>query len=368
MSWIVWIFWAYCAFIGVRLTHLLIRYIALSLDRPGDIANTPPVSVIVCTRNEEHNIEELIPILLTQDYPNYELIVVLDRCGDNSLEIVKSWEQKDERFKSVIVDYLPDQFSPKKFGLTLSAKGASHEWLLFTDADCRPSSDQWIRSMATQMTDNHDFVLGYAPYYAGHSLLNHFISYETFETGVAYLSSARLKNPYMGVGRNLGYRKSLFLEVKGFNRFQGIMGGDDDLFVQHHAKPNRTAVALGYESLMYSAPELTLSSYWVQKKRHYSVSKFYKAVSKIKHSLKSVVLLSLWVTFTILALMNHQPEIIYPVIGFYLVAIVLMNNSLTKKLGEGYSLWLTPILEWMYVLFIPVSVLASLFTKKVKWK
>src|SRR5690606_33778770 len=122
----------------------------------------------------------------------------------------------------------------KKYGLTLGIKAASHEWILLTDADCRPNSRRWIRSMSRYFDEDTQFVLGFSPYRATAGLLNLFIRFETMLTAIQYFSFGWLGNPYMGVGRNLAYRKSKFLEEKGFNNFLHVTGGDDDLFVNQH--------------------------------------------------------------------------------------------------------------------------------------
>ncbi len=326
-----------------------------------------PVSIVISARNEAKRLEELVSRLMDQDYPEFELIICLDRCSDNSLELCKKFENEYSNFKIVIIDELPNQFSPKKFALTLGIKAAKNEWILLTDADCTPFGSGWITSMAENMDESKDFVIGCAPHFPGKGILNHFIHYETFNTAYEYLSSALLKIPYMGVGRNLAFRKSLFLKVNGYNRFQGIMGGDDDLFLQYHCVPGRLAIAYGPSNLTFSEAKTTFKAYWYQKKRHLSVSKFYKLFHRIRLSLKFTINLVLWVSFFILAFNGFQPILVISLFLSYLFVKSILNWAVGRKIGTVYNYLLTPVLELIYITFLPITGLISTFTKKVKW-
>ncbi len=359
-------------FLGAAALHLLtvvINTLAIVTSRtatPSD--EPPPVSIVVCTRNEEENLKELLPLLLEQDYPQYEVNIVLDRCFDRSLDLLKSLEPKYANLKTIIVDYLPEHFHPKKFGLTLAIKGASHEWILLTDADCRPRSKNWLTAMSAKMTPDTDAVIGYSPYFKSRSLVNAFIQFETFLTAFYYLSSAALGFPYMGVGRNLAYRKSVFIDAKGFNRFQGVTGGDDDLFLQHHIKRRRTRVSITDDSVVMSKPKTTWSAYFQQKRRHLSVGRFYKKGIVLKHILRTSFHLLLWLSFIILAALKFETITILAV----LVGILALKGLLfwwsARKMGQGYPYWMTPFLDLAYAFFIPTMGLLSFFRRRIKWK
>ncbi len=364
---LLFVFFATCA--GLHLGPVLVKALILILHKVKSATQGPqPVSIIVCARNEEKNLRELVPRLLDQDHPEFEVIIVLDRCFDQSLDFLKSLEPQHPNLRTLIVDYVPDQFHPKKFGLTLAIKGAKYEWVLLTDADCRPGSNQWASHMANQFESGADFVLGYSPYERKATFLNHFIQYETFITGFEYLAFALLRMPYMGVGRNLAYRKSLFLKAKGFNAFQGVTGGDDDLFVQHHARPTRSRIALQEEATTLSKPKTSWRAYWKQKRRHLSVGKFYRKSVILRHIWKSNIHLGLWLSFITLAILNFSPEIVWPV----MLSIFAMKGLLfwwsAQKMGQGYQYWITPILDFTYAFFIPVTGIIAFFRKNIPWR
>src|SRR5690606_12086614 len=105
----------------------------------------------------------------------------------------------------------------KKYAITLGIKAAKYDWILLTDADCRPNTNQWINAISSRFVGDKDFVLAYSAYEQRAGFLNLFIRFETLFTAIQYIAYALAGNPYMGVGRNLAYRKAVFLENKGFN-------------------------------------------------------------------------------------------------------------------------------------------------------
>ncbi len=199
-----------------------------------------PVSVVICAHDEEENLRRLIPVLLAQDYPKFEIVIVNDRSNDNTFDMLLEETGKDHRLRMVHVSNAPPHVNGKKYGLTLGIKAAQYEWILLTDADCQPKNERWLRAMTAGFEQDKKFVLSYSPYYREPGFLNAFIRYESVFAAIQYLSFALLGNPYMGVGRNMAYRKSFFLEVKGFNNFLNVTGGDDDLFVNQHARGKET--------------------------------------------------------------------------------------------------------------------------------
>lgn len=353
---------------GLHIIPIQVKTLLLVFsNRAKSGAVSEPVTVIVCARNEEENLKELVPLLLNQNYPEFEVVIVLDRCFDHSLDYLKSLEPQYPHLKTLIVDYVPDQFHPKKFGLTLAIKGAKYDWILLTDADCRPVGDQWINNMAVHFGGEKEIVLGYSPYFRESGMLNAYIEYETFNTGFQYLSSAQLRIPYMGVGRNLAYRKSLFLDNLGFGTFQSITGGDDDLFVQYHANGRNTAIALGKDSLVYSKPKNNWPEYLKQKKRHYSVSKYYRPIVISRHVLRGNIHLLLWMSFTILAVLNVETLLVHGTMLGVLALKGIFFRWSTQKMGQGYRFWYTPLLDLGHAVFIPVISTVSFFRKNVRW-
>lgn len=244
----------------------------------------PGVSVIVCARNEEENLQDYLQTLLVQDYPKFEVIVVNDGSEDKTQEVLERYELVSSNLYVTFVPRDAHVISTKKLALTIGAKAAHYDYLLLTDADCRPESRQWIREMvngfAPRKGHETEIVLGYGAYFEEDTLLNSLLNYDTLFNGMQYLGMAAAGHPYMGVGRNLAYRRSTFFEHSGFRGLLAERAGDDDLFVNKIATRHNTSIVCSRESLTWSVPKHTWQEWIHQKRRHLSVSPNYKAGSK----------------------------------------------------------------------------------------
>ena len=100
---------------------------------PGN--NPPRVSIIVPARNEQRNIREALQSLLDLNYPDYELIVVDDRSGDDTGRILDEMAESSPQVKVIHIDHLPNGWLGKNHALWVGSRRATGDLLLFTDAD-----------------------------------------------------------------------------------------------------------------------------------------------------------------------------------------------------------------------------------------
>jgi glycosyltransferase involved in cell wall biosynthesis len=325
-----------------------------------------PVSVVICAHDEEENLRRLIPLILKQNHRNYEVVVVNDRSNDNTYDYLLEQKHRHKNIKIVKVEVTPVHINTKKYALTLGIKAARNEHILLTDADCTPSSDDWITFMVKAYDENTEFVLGYSPYQKLKGFLNSFIRFETLFTGIQYLGAAKKGSPYMGVGRNLSYRKSLFVNKKGF-KFLNVTGGDDDLFVNEHANGLNTKIVVGRNMNVQSIPKQTLSAYLKQKLRHLSVGKLYKKKDKVRIGLIALSQILFWILLIVLILYRFE---LYYLLGGYILKLVLFTilfYQAGKRFGDKINLWLMPLFDFLWFIFYLVVGTRALFTKKVKW-
>ncbi|MBO7458202.1 MAG: glycosyltransferase [Paludibacteraceae bacterium] len=246
----------------------------------------PGVSVILCAHNEAYNLSQYLPVLLTQDWPEYEVIIVDDGSEDATRDVVESFMTRDLRIHMTFVPYGARVNSTKKLGITLAAKAAKYDYLLLTDADCCPKSDQWISEMMKGFEGSKDIVLGFGAYFEEEGHINRLVCYDTLFNGLHYMGAALCGHPYMGVGRNLAYRKAFFFESGGFTHLMTNRAGDDDLFVNHVATRKNTAVVLSHKSYTWSIAKTTLRDWLQQKRRHISVSPAYRESTKFRLTLE----------------------------------------------------------------------------------
>jgi poly-beta-1,6-N-acetyl-D-glucosamine synthase len=243
LSWQLILFSVLCLSVIILLWYYLFYFYRIDLHHSEEMpanAAAIPVSVVICARNEARNLSDFLPAVLAQDYPHYEVIVVNDCSYDSTADVLKSFEHKHANLKIITVKEDPIHQHGKKFAIMVGIKGASHDLVLFTDADCKPASKQWLRAMTRGVKGEKEIVVGYSKYEKLPGLLNKLIRYDTFHIALQYLSFAKAGSPYMGVGRNLGYKKSLFFHNKGFASHYHIDSGDDDLFINEVATATNT--------------------------------------------------------------------------------------------------------------------------------
>lgn len=349
----------------IFLTALLAAFLK---KRPENTHEPVPISVIVCAHDEEKNLRELVPILLAQDHPEFEVIVVDDRSNDELYDYLLQATQEHERLKMVHVRQKPEKINGKKFALTLGIKAARYDYVLFTDADCRPTNNQWVKKMSAYFHENIQFVLGASPYEKRKGILNSFIRFESFITSIQFIGLALLGKPYMGVGRNLAYKKDLFLNNKGFHPHLEVTGGDDDLFVNRYATQANTAISFANDSHTISQPKTTWSEFYTQKLRHLSVGKYYRFSDKFILGLFS---LSWMISFFIAIPAAFFGPLGTVLLSIFIVRWILLLVLMTiapRKLGGTFEPWKTPFLDFIYVFYYLVTGVKALLSKKVKWK
>jgi len=241
--------------------------------------------------------------------------------------------------------------------------------VLLTDADCSPASESWISEMSQGFySDKKNFVIGFSQYMKTGGFLNHFIRYETLLTAISYIGLGLLGRPYMAVGRNFAYKKSFFLNNKGFGKFQNIVGGDDDLLANQYARRKNTSIVLSASSTVYSKPKTNWSDFIQQKIRHLSVGKHYRFSDKLLLGLLTISKIVFWFSFISVIMSVFQTYLVLA--GFFLVMVSLLTSQLLlgKKTGNKSSIWMLPFLDFVYMFYYISTSLRVLFTKKVKWK
>ncbi len=355
-------------FLGIQFAYLVAFLIAFLKSRKPIRTTTQPVSVIVCAHDEEENIKELIPILLNQNHPEFEIIIVEDRSNDGTYDYLLEATKHHSRLKMVRVTNKPEVMNGKKFGITLGIKAAKYEWVLLTDADCRPASQHWIARMSEYFTPNAQLVIGYSAYQKLPGLLNSFIRFETLLTAIQYMGFALLDKPYMGVGRNLAYRKSLFLDNKGFNKYLTITGGDDDLFVNQYTTKANTQLALGLDTVTFSKPKTTLQEFYYQKIRHLSVGKYYKFETKLWLGFFTLSLVATWLFVFPASFFEPTVFEVLALIGFRWVVLTVLFHFASQSLGVRFEAWKAPFLDFIYAFYYLVAGFVALLAKKVQWK
>ncbi len=326
------------------------------------------VSVVICAHNEYHHLKENLPLILEQDYPDFEVLVVNHSSDDDTRYLLNELEEKYQNLKTIAIEEDLNFFSGKKFPLSIGIKSAKHDLMLLTDADCKPASKDWISHMQSAFTQNIEVVLGYGPYNRSPGLLNKLIRFDTAHIAIQYLSYALAGVPYMGVGRNLSYLKQIFYKNNGFISHYQILSGDDDLFVNRVANKSNTAIMIHPGSYTFSGPKQTFGNWITQKKRHLSTSHLYKLKHNLLLGLYSGSLFSFYVLFIVMLSLNWSVIPVLGLCGVRLASQYIVFARCMKQLNERDLLPFLPVLEILLLLFNLGIWISNLFYKPARWK
>lgn len=354
----------------IQMSYYLFFFSKLAFYSP-DLKNSdqlPPVSVVIAARNEYQQLRNNLPLILNQNYPYFEVIVVNHASNDDTASLLKELKIKYKNLKVIHIEKDLNFFHGKKFPLSIGIKSAQYDTLLLTDADCQPVSQQWITNMASSYTGNTEVVLGYGPYIFQKGLINTIIRYDTFLVAMQYLSYALAGKPYMGVGRNLSYKKNLFYKNKGFTSHYNISSGDDDLFISSVANKKNTHIELSPESFMYSKPKQTFKEWITQKKRHLSTGGSYPKKFKLLLGTYGASII-LFYMFLIGVFIIAKGILLWIVLGIlflkWLIQFIIHKKILTI-LQEKQLLLFSLVWEPVHALVLPFLIIAK--KKKNKWK
>lgn len=335
----------------------------------------PPVSIIICARNEGENLRRFLPLVLEQDYLNYEVIIVNDGSCDDTEDIIKDLQKV---YQNLYITNIPQEtriISHKKLAITVGVKAAKNEILLFTDADCRPLTPNWITTMVRNFDEQTEFVIGHGNYYREKGFVSKMVSYDTLTIAMQYMGFALLGHPYMGVGRNMAYRKSTFFRLKGFAGFLHIASGDDDLLINAFGKKHNTRIEPSCEAETLSLPKTTFRDWYYQKLRHLSTVDVYKSGSKLWVGLEPFSRGLFYLTTLLLIILGYNNPILLAItIGSFLfrflVQLIIINSTakVYKDKGFGLSIILFDILLPLITLYI--LTIGKIFRRKAKfiWK
>ncbi len=360
----------FCGSLLIQFLYYILVFARFAYNKPtrNSSLRNEPVSVIISAHDEDYNLRKNLPAILNQKYHDFEVVVVDHASSDESEEILKEYSRNYSNLKIVTIKQDLNFFKGKKFPLSIGIKSASNDLLLLTDADCKPASENWIQLMVDNYESGKEIILGYGPYTKKKGFLDKLIRYDTLMIAIQYFSMAISGIPYMGVGRNLSYRKSLFLKNKGFISHYGISSGDDDLFIMQVANKKNIGIETSPDSHMFSEPKPSFSTWFTQKSRHVSTGKVYPLKFKVILGAFSFSQILLYLSFIILVSSNI---LILPALSLFLVytsARIIIQKKAATKLCEEQLLLFSLIGDFIHICIMIAIYVKSLIKKQQHWK
>ncbi len=325
-----------------------------------------PVSVIIAAKNEAKNLEKFLPEILQQDYPEFEVVVVNDGSNDNTEEVLGKLKAKFLNLRTTFIKADPKFTHNKKLAISIGIKAAQFEHMVFTDADCCVTSDQWLKLM-TRKFQRHEIILGYGGYLKKNSFINKLIRYDTVRIAILFLSKAASGKPYMGVGRNMAYTKTIYQKTKGFSSHYFISTGDDDLFINQASTSKNTTIEIDQNAFTYSVPPDNFREWMHQKSRHLSGSKYYSFGQKLFLGIESLSR-SLFLLMIIASIIFFS-NLLWLLLGLFLLDLIIYwftNKPLLNHLKEKDLLAPGIIFDILVTFLIFIRLSLNIFTRQNK--
>ncbi|WP_330441967.1 glycosyltransferase [Flavobacterium sp. C4GT6] len=363
-------FYIFIGITAIQLFYYLIVFGKFAFSKPDKVSPKKiPVSVIVCAKNEAENLKKYVPLIAEQNYPDFEIVLIDDASSDETLDVLEEFEKQYSNIRLVKVENNEAFWANKKFAVTLGIKAATKDYLLFTDSDCYPSSNEWLSQMSAQFTQTKTIVLGYGAYEkVKHSFLNKIIRFDEMLRATQYMSWAKMGSPYTGEGRNMAYKKEEFFNANGFMSHMHVRSGEDAMFVNQVATGKNTTVCYTPESFTYCPPKKSFGQWFAQKKRQVYLHSQFKTGDKIKIRLFFIAQLLFPLFAAGLLIAGFDWMFVVPVIGFrYLIAWLTVGYS-AGKLKEKDVIYWFPFIE-IFLIFTQLNVyISNMFSKPVLWK
>lgn len=326
---------------------------------------TPSVSVVMCVKDDAYNLEKKLPIILEQEYPNFEVVVVNDASKDETEYVLRVLQEIYPNLNVVNLYNNVNGFLGKKYPLSLGIKSAKNEIILLTESDTMPLNYNWITTMVKGFKQKKDIVLGFTNFEQKPTFLNTLMHYENLTSAMNYLGNAILNNPYMGQGRNMAYKREFFFETGGFISQYNISVGEDDLFINKNANSKNTSVIINKESINLASPKEKREEWVIQKKKHFKSMYHFKLKDKIISTLMPFATLLIYVLVALSIVFQFPWQYaILPLVLKYTFQIIVYYKS-SKTLATKQVAFLSPLLEVLF-LFINTTIrFFTLFTKKI---
>ncbi|MBL7900247.1 MAG: glycosyltransferase [Crocinitomicaceae bacterium] len=362
------LFLFFCLMVFIQLWYVLLYPMRLAIYKKKETTSAmPPVSVIVCARNEEDNLFKNLPSVLTQDYPKFEVIVVNDMSVDESKHIIRAYQEKYPHLRIIELEKNKHRKFGKKMPLTIGIKGAQYEHLVMIDADCYPAGNQWLKTLVRNYTEGKEIIIGVGPYETEKSFLNKLIRFDTTIIASTYLSFTCAGKPYMAVGRNMSYTRKRFFEVDGFKSHYHIQSGDDDLFMRDAATKKNVAIEISPDSFVFSHPKQTWAEWIKQKQRHFTTAPRYRLINKLLLGIFPASMIMMLLSSVILLFNFKWWWIIAGLLFIRYLVYWIVNRAVFRKLAARDLVVWYPVLELIHLVVMPFIYYSTDRREPDKW-
>lgn len=327
-----------------------------SKKKEGEEEKLPPVSVVMVAQNDAGWLKNNLMYLLEQDYPKFEVVVVDYLSNDDTQYVLQLLSANYPYLKVVTFQANASGYQGMKYPLSIGIKSASYDVLLFAEPECIPMDTTnfgWIKEMVKgYVSPKVEIVLGYCGIQYRGSLLNWLQQYDNLDYSVEYLGAALLHRPFTGNGRNLSYKRSLFLKKDGFIYHYYIPDGADDMFVNQNSNRRNTKVVLSESSFTQVAEQKGVGEWHSYRKHRSSTHRYYGFGLKMRRLMRPLNVLLFYLSAALLLVAGTFPwQILAAVVAVKLIWQVVATAQATHRLGIKPVIFaLSPLFEIYFLI------------------
>ena len=320
-------------------------------DTPNSVndSDMPRITVLVLANNNAQALDANLSIILTQDYaPGYEVIVVGEK-GDLPTEaVVEQYAHRGHLYAT----YIPHRslfMSKSKLAVALGVKAAHNEWIVMVNAECRPQSDVWLKTLASRMDSDANLVMGYSNY---DSEARGYYRFARLRTMCYMLRRAVGSVAYRTNGTNIAFRRSEFIAQEGFRGNLQLVNGEYDFIINKYAQPGQTRVVTAEDA--WIREDSPTSKQWHDRDICYAHIRKFLSRSTAPRTLFNFDMTMMYANYaalvaSIVLSAVSQRWILLAVAALYLVLTIVLRSLIARKVyvkfGEEIPAWRTVFYE-----------------------
>jgi len=325
-----------------------------------------PVSIVICSRNEEKNLVLNLPSICKQNYSEFEVIIVDDHSDDESISIIKHLQQEFKHLKLVFAtDY---GLKGKRNALLTGVKHAKYDHLLFTDADCRPASTNWIFKMTEPLEGGADIVAGISPIRKDSVFLNKWARWDNFNVYWQYSSFIAYGLAYMATGRNIAMKRSTLFRTIQNPKYNSTLTGDDDLLVNSYNNSSKISMVNHPASFTFTNYPSTCKAWFNQKSRHVGSARYYRLLPGFLLALFQFSWLIVYIFLILLLIFGVNTKLVLLIfVGRLLFLSTVLSRPLSRTKNQDLIKWI-PLFDGITVIINLILIPFLWFDKKKKWR
>lgn len=299
----------------------------------------PAVSVLLTPHDNAEQLTRHLEAYLSQDYPDYQVIVVTWKGDHETDDILKRYASNARLYTTYIPDssrYMPRE----KLAVTIGVKAAKNEWVVLADIACQPDSDQWLATMARHFREGTNLVTTHTRY---EESVKAFWRFERLYKELYLLREVTRGIAYKGDGGCLAFRKSEFMAGEGYRGNLKYLHGEYDYIINKYARVGSLVCEL--DSQAWLTEETPTRKYWRNKHLFYMENRQHlerSAAHRRRYNLHQALLhLNLWAS--VAAMIFAGLTLHWLLLGLSVLVLLVSVIVRTVMARKVFRAWSEPV-------------------------